>query len=293
MNPPTAPMPPIIDSILHASDFSDASRVAFAYALKAALIARARLTLLHVSPAAAATDWGDFAGVRETLERWGLIPPGSPRSAVPKLGVDVRKVTAHAEDPVRSVLHYLEQHTTDLIVLAPHRHDGRARWFRHSRAEPIARGAGQMTLFVPDGVAGFVAPADGSVSLTSILIPVADGPRPAPAVMAAVRLVRQLRCPTGTFTLVHVGRGDPAAGVYRPDVPGWTWSAAAGDGDVTEGILRTAADVRADLIVMTTAGRHGFLDALRGSHSERVLRDAGCPLLAVPEHSLAAEALRV
>ena len=37
-----------------------------------------------------------------------------------------------------------------------------------------------------------------------------------------------------------------------------------------------------NLIVMCTDGRHGFLDALRGSHSERVLRRTPCPLLAIP-----------
>jgi nucleotide-binding universal stress UspA family protein len=36
---------------------------------------------------------------------------------------------------------------------------------------------------------------------------------------------------------------------------------------------------------MSTDGRSGFLDALRGSHSERVLRHAPCPLLAIPESS--------
>jgi nucleotide-binding universal stress UspA family protein len=37
----------------------------------------------------------------------------------------------------------------------------------------------------------------------------------------------------------------------------------------------------ADLIAMTTAGRHGFLDALRGSTTEQVLEHAPCPVLAV------------
>jgi nucleotide-binding universal stress UspA family protein len=34
--------------------------------------------------------------------------------------------------------------------------------------------------------------------------------------------------------------------------------------------------------VMATEGRNGFLDALRGSHSEQVLRQCACPLLAIP-----------
>ena len=38
----------------------------------------------------------------------------------------------------------------------------------------------------------------------------------------------------------------------------------------------------ADLIVMATEGEHGIIDALRGSVTERVVRDAPCPVLAVP-----------
>ncbi|MGB1685776.1 MAG: universal stress protein [Pseudomonadales bacterium] len=33
---------------------------------------------------------------------------------------------------------------------------------------------------------------------------------------------------------------------------------------------------------MPTQGRHGFLDALRGSTTEQVMRELQCPLLAVP-----------
>ena len=68
---------PIIDHILHPSDFSEASEVAFAHALKGALVAGARLTLFHVSSDMTA-EWSDFPAVRQTLERWGLLPPGSP-----------------------------------------------------------------------------------------------------------------------------------------------------------------------------------------------------------------------
>jgi nucleotide-binding universal stress UspA family protein len=283
----------MIDNILYASDFSEAGRVAFAHALKAALIAKARLTLLHVSPDAGSDDWSEFPGVRETLERWGLIPPGSPRSAVPQLGIDVKKVIGHDSDPVRSVLHYLEGHQTDLIVLAPHRGDSRVGWFHKSVAEPIARKSGQMTLFVPDGMNGFISFADGSVSLTNILIPVASEPRPQTALLAAARLARRLNCPAGTFTVLHVGSDDVTADLFRPELSGWTWKTVVRTGDVTETILDTAGDTRADLIVMSTSERHGFLDALRGTHSERVLRRVPCPLLAVPEHSHAAETLRL
>src|SRR6187455_2142885 len=80
----------MIGSVLHPTDFSEGSRIAFYHALRAALLSKSKLTLLNVSPEATAS-WSDFPGVRETLERWGLLPEGSPRSAVADLGIDVRK----------------------------------------------------------------------------------------------------------------------------------------------------------------------------------------------------------
>jgi nucleotide-binding universal stress UspA family protein len=281
---------PIIDSILHPSDFSAASEVAFAHALKAALIAKAQLTVMHVSPSMTA-EWADFPGVRETLARWGLLSPDSPRSAVPALGIDVRKVMAYDDDPVKSVLAFLERHPADLIVLATHQHEGRSHWLRRSVAEPVARQAGQMTLFIPHGVDGFVSRQDGAVSLRNILIPVAPIPRAQPAIAAAARLVDRLQCPAGTFTVLFVGAPGGAPAVRCPAVQGWEWNDIVRSGDVIDTIVQTASDMATDLIVMSTDGRNGFLDALRGSHSERVLRRTPCPLLAIPVEAAVAPRL--
>lgn len=46
-----------------------------------------------------------------------------------------------------------------------------------------------------------------------------------------------------------------------------------------------AATRERDLIVLTTAGHHGILDALRGGTTERILRSARCPVLATPANS--------
>ena len=111
-----------VKSVFHPSDFSQASEVAFAHALKIALVARANLTVLHVR-AVPGTEWQDFPGVRHTLERWGLIPKGSPKSTVAKLGIGVDKVIASGKDPVKACLGFLEKHPGDLIVLAVRQHE--------------------------------------------------------------------------------------------------------------------------------------------------------------------------
>ena len=64
-----------------------------------------------------------------------------------------------------------------------------------------------------------------------------------------------------------------------PAEPGWDWAVHALEGDPAEVIVQTAAASDSDLIVMTTEGPHGFLDALRGSTAERVLRGCRCPVL--------------
>ena len=78
------------------------------------------------------------------------------------------------------------------------------RWLDKSIGQPIARGAGEMTLFIPHGIPGFVSRDDGTVSLKSILIPVAPRPRAQPAVDAAARLIRNLKLRPGSVTLLHV-----------------------------------------------------------------------------------------
>ena len=271
---------PAIRHVLHPSDFSDASRVAFVHALKVALITKARLSLIHET-SDEQRDWSEFPDVQETLVRWGILPARSATEAVSELGIETAKIIGSGSDPVKGVLDYLKENGADLVVLAT-RHHG-FDWLHRSISEPIARKSGEMTLFVPDDGRGFVSPTDGAVSLRHILIPIAETPSPGPALAGAARLVRRLNCETGNFTLLHVGEKQLKA--EPPRVPGWSWRRLLRKGNAVEVIIETAREKEADLIVMTTDGRNGFLDALRGSHSERVLRHAPCPLLAIPESS--------
>jgi nucleotide-binding universal stress UspA family protein len=56
-------------------------------------------------------------------------------------------------------------------------------------------------------------------------------------------------------------------------------------GHPEEEILKSAEEERADLIVMSTQGHRGFLDAIRGSTAERVVRGAKCPVLVLPDYA--------
>ena len=56
-------------------------------------------------------------------------------------------------------------------------------------------------------------------------------------------------------------------------------------GDVCSEILRQAIDRKADLIVMGTHGHTGLRHVLLGSVTEKIIRNASCPVLVVPPHA--------
>jgi nucleotide-binding universal stress UspA family protein len=273
-----------IRSILHATDFSVLSELAFAHALKFALAGKSKLYLLHAGPDnGEEVDWSAFPGVRRTLARWGVLPEGSPMSDVgDKLGIHLAKVSAPDRDPVRAIVRFVDDHKNDLIVLATHGREGVPRWLRGSVAEPAAREAGTPTLFLPSGTRGFVDPENGAVRLRTVLIPFDHQPRPHAAVREAARLCRTLSLSEIALRLIYVGeQGDMPALVFETAIP-YEVTREARSGEVVDEILAAAAAYQADLIAMATAGHQGFLDALRGSTTERVLRHAPCPVLAVP-----------
>ena len=57
-------------------------------------------------------------------------------------------------------------------------------------------------------------------------------------------------------------------------------------GDPHTLIVNWARDKAADLIVMSTHGRSGLPRMILGSVTEKVLRSAACPVLAIPSHEL-------
>lgn len=276
---PTPP-PGNVYRIFHPTDLSVASEVAFAHALKLALANRGELRIMHVDPDVPQTDWSNLPGVRETLARWGVLPPGSSKTDVARLGLHIEKILAYKEEPARSLEHYLKRHPADLLVLATRQPDVMERLVSKTVAEPLARHAGIPTLFIPYAANGFVSVHDGRVSLRNVLIPIAITPPPAVAIESATRLAVALQQSPVSFTLLHVGGEEDLPAVNVVDQPGWTWERTIQAGDVVDAIVGSSKT--ADLVVMTTDGHHGLLDALLGSTTEQVLRQIQCPLLAIP-----------
>ena len=270
-----------IGSILHPTDFSDLSGVALAHALRAALAARSQLHLLHIAQRETGGAQA-FPQVRRLLVQWGLADADDPPWMVSeKLGLVVDSITVRWQDPAQGILSYLDQKPCDLVVFATHGRDGIERWMRGSVSEMVLRRLAIPALFMTQGARGFVSQINGDIQLRRVLIPVDFAPAPFEAVEAVLNFVGLMGGDGSALHLLHVGHTVPplpaelSDGVLLPPV-------ILRSGNVVDAIVNAAIEFDVDLIGMPTAGHHGVLDALRGSTTERVIRHAPCPVLAVP-----------
>lgn len=155
----------MIRSILHPSDLSVGNESAFLHGLRLTLGVKGDFCILHSGPLREDehADWHLFPGVRSALVRWGLIDAGAPQSAVvSQLGVRITKVELHDANPIGGVLHWLQDHSCDLIVMGTHAREGVDRWLKGSIAADLANHAHLPTLFLPKSSSGFVDPATGT-----------------------------------------------------------------------------------------------------------------------------------
>lgn len=273
-----------IGHVLHATDFEAGSTVAFAHALRLACACRSSLSILHVERAAdRRPDWSRFPAVRDTLARWGMLPQHAARSDVAGLGVRIGKASIADPDPAAGVLGFLQEHPADLLVLSTHQRHGLDRWLHQTTAGRINAGSDGATLFLPVGAAGFVSEDTGAVQLRNILVPIDFEPDPEPAIEVVCDMVAALDVAECHVHLLHVGDVSDTPGVALPGSVNVQYHWRSATGSVVNSILHEARQVQADLIAMTTAGRNGLLDALRGSTTEQVLQHAECPVLAVHE----------
>lgn len=268
-----------VDFVLHPTDLSEASERAFLHALAIAIRRSAHFTLLHALGRRATDNWPGFPSVRAKLAEWRTA--GSTKGLEERIRrTSIAKLEVPNPDPVAASLEYIARNKVDLIVLATEGRTGMARLVRPSRAEELARKSGAFTLFVPSGGRSFVD-ASGAVSLRHILLPVDPGTDPRPAMLRAVQAAALLDDPAIEITLLHVGE-DESADMELPQLPYCRWNALRRRGDVVEQILRTADDVSAGAIYMSSGWHEGRRPRGKGGITERVLQDAPCPVAVVP-----------
>lgn len=266
-----------ITQVFHPTDLSNTSDIAFAHALKLSVIGKAELDILHVGEN---VDVNNFPKVLSLLEKWRYLKKGSSKADILKLGCFVRKIAAPSSDPFSWIMDYLKTHHPDLIVILTHQKKGIRRWIKKSISEPIARKSRAMTLFIPHETSGFVCIESGKSKLKHILIPITKDPNPQIAIKVATKFAEKVaENEKVNFTLLFVGdiEDKPSVKLLNKN-----WELIVRGGNVIEQILSVSKFKQTDLIAMTTKGHDGFIDALRGSTTEQVIRETTAPVLAIP-----------
>ncbi|MFY0610820.1 MAG: universal stress protein [Hyphomicrobiaceae bacterium] len=264
----------MIERIAHPTDFSPKGDAAFCHALRLAVEFRCQLDLLHVRYVDDPDNWEWFPQVRETLSRWALLAEGAKVGDIKaRLGVIIRKIMIVHFDPVVGISDYLSTHRPDLVVLATQGETGLTRFLSGSVSEDIAQQTRIPTLFLGPNTHPFVDLQSGALKLDNLVVPLARNPSPRRALHTLKVLLEPL---APHIHAIHIGDIAP----WILDKVGEPLNVSIMQGPVVETILEAART--SDLIAMPTDGRHGILDALRGSTTERVLRQANRPLLALP-----------
>lgn len=195
-------------------------------------------------------------------------------------------------DPASEILAQAEE--ADLILMASHGRGGLGRWLLGSVATKVARGA-----TVPVMVVGAKAQdtETAEISLRKILVPV-DGSEVAER---AFRKACDMAEMLGAKIYLYQGvsqveskdqvalEANRAGMVFATSYLEGLAASVQGleiEGQVKEcfgrtGIVAYAEEVEADLIVMGSHGRGGFVRWMLGSESERVLHAADCPVMLV------------
>ena len=275
---------PLVDSVLCVTDFSRHSMNAFAHALTLAMNTRCHFTLLQVSRREAAPkEWSGIPGVRALLERWGYLEHGSPECAMfEKLQLDVTKILKKTRDSYRAVREILNEKQIDVVVVAAGGSGGFTSWIRPSVAETAPAAWRTMTLVVPARENGFVSQQTGYHTLRNIVVPVTPDLHPETAVTYAMRFAVFSSEDVINVHLLHVGDDSRAPRVQVPERPYLNWRHVHRTGNPVSRVIETAREVDADLIVMTTPGRRGFMDSVLLTVPDQIVRFSTCPVLAVP-----------
>jgi nucleotide-binding universal stress UspA family protein len=274
--------------ILHPTDFSPDSDRALAHALRLAISNQAELRIFHVADELSddelEEDWNKFPSVREILHQWGMVAKNASRADVLALGVQVEKVIGRGKSVSEAIERYCALNPIEMIVLSTAGRDGIAAWLNPSTSEQIASKVAPMmipVLFVPSNCKGCVSMESGEVHMENVLIPVDHKPSSETAVESGLRALSAYGSSQSQLTLLHVGKGSsfPKVSISERD---WNVQRIVREGNPVAEILAAADDCSAGLLIMVTAGSHGWLDAIRGTTTEQVIREAKCPVLAIP-----------
>jgi nucleotide-binding universal stress UspA family protein len=250
----------------------------FSHAVKITLATAGQLEIIDIRQDANLTG---VTNVRATLERWGLLLPGSSRHDVEKLGIHIKKIIKSGKHTAE-IKKRLQKRTHDLLVIGVGKDRGIKHLFGRDIVAYLSGCSRQTTLYIPDASKPFINPDTGIASLNKILMPVAEYPPPDKSLAILNNLKPLIPNIQAEITWLHYGDVFPAINDQIPE--GFTFNRMLRPQDgfpIARVILQESSKLNADLIIMTTNGRDTISQRFAGSITEQVVAKSSCPVLAV------------
>jgi nucleotide-binding universal stress UspA family protein len=292
-----------IQNILFPTDFSDNSSAALGHALMLADRCQARVIMLHAASSRENSQSLRFPEVdpatdeiEETLEEQLSQIIG----AEPTHKLRIERVVHQNDNPVQEICAYVDANNIDLVIMGTHGRTGLSHLFAGSVAEAVVRGASCPVMTVRVG--------KKSAEVTpyfDILVPVDFSPFSQKALRYGFTLARLFEANLHLLHVIdqpihptHYGLGEDLVMRLNPEVPQRSheelrrlvspfvsaevkYQTHVRDGRAYSEIVRFVAERECDLVVMGTHGLSGLEHFLLGGTTEKVMRHASCPVLAV------------
>ncbi len=284
------------ETILLATDGSDHTRRAAEYVRTLADRFDAEVHVLAVADAGSVSVAFDTGGVeQEVIER--LQRQCEEWAAETGAFVDAAETAVRSGTPREEILDYAADHDADLLAMGTHGRTGIRRYVIGSVTEHILRRAAAPVLTARadektnDGeITRVLVPTDGSDAASAAVdhaVAVAEACGAAVRVLSVVdtrALAAQSElAPSETVIESLEERSEHAVNevAERCEETGLSVETAVARGPPSRAICEDAAESNADLVVMGTRGRSGLDRVLLGSVTERTIRHAPIPVVAV------------
>ncbi len=250
-------------------------KMPFVHALRLALASKGELEVVDVRPV---SERIETVGIREYLERWGILSAESKRSDVASVGLRVKKIIKEGNQR-RVLVQRLKRHPHDLLVVGTEKRSNHGGILGNSLAAYLANYFRHTTLFLPFGARPFIDEATGDIALKKVLMPVENEYFFRQAMEHLLKILSFFPAVTTEVIALHAGTAFPALSPGQH--PQITWREELRNEPVVESICTAAENFRSDLVVMATNGRDTLAQKIIGSNTEQVLGMISCPVLSV------------
>lgn len=287
------------ETILVPTDGSDHSVRAAEHASQLAEAFDATVHVVHVVDVETLAGPFSAGGVDESyveqLKADGQDALDAVETALPTDDVETAQIEG---SPAAAILQYADEHAVGAIAMGTHGRTGIERYVLGSVTEEVIRSVGMPVLTarataasrVADGYESVLVPTDGSEYAAEAYEPGIAMARTFGARLHAVNVVDVTDIapspdaePAGSVLDSFETAGETATGeiATAASEAGLEAVTAVREGTPARSLLEYVADQGIDLIVMGTAGRTGPSRYLLGSTTERIIRHADVPVVAV------------